>query len=687
LKRHIAVLSDALAELMPTEAMIAPLMRKAVEASYIERGWDIERGLPTRDRSASWPSVLDFAAHVRQVAQTLNYGPEVTANYRGALESRAALFVDATFQDIFAHGGNVPVDELFPIEHDAIVEVEDLPPSEVDIRAFVMTLLLSRLRAVQAARGSQPLVSEPSPRLLEAPVIPSAPNGERTTTLLQVVDEHLRSLRQKAKTDSKRLVKSGDVSVNGVVATKAYRRVSQDDRVMVGGVQVWPRSVELASSTSFGAPLPSKSTPREHLVQVATGPRRWLIVVEEAHNVLDRSFEVRRPSDESNAGRSLLRCIDRLLQEGREMELGVMVIDQSPASLARSVISNTGTKVVMRLEDGAEMEEIGRALGLEEDAWKKLGYLQEGEAIIKASFMDAPVKTARFNKTTSGPSEYERTDTGSVPRYADLGELWSGVLTGARRPDPAWLQEGLSTADGRVDLAAFVGVKGLLEQHRNDAEILAKTRALRTVLAADESRGNHLLDAAQEMFKQRVIVANYQPLLDVARLMFRALVTPAAADPAVRVTAVGIQCASDLMALAGVGNPETWRALLLGISGRPGLRWQDACGRFAGYCSEVGRSDATTPIRVLLLSAETARGAIANGHSVDPVELVLHAQALLQPLIELGSQTEEPAVTQRWQVLADHAVRELTLDMASRYGEGVRTAVAALLSVEATSYA
>ena len=36
------------------------------------------------------------------------------------------------------------------------------------------------------------------------------------------------------------------------------------------------------------------------------------------------------PADESNAGRTLLRCIDRLLQEGREMEIGVMVVDQSP---------------------------------------------------------------------------------------------------------------------------------------------------------------------------------------------------------------------------------------------------------------------------------------------------------------------------------------------------------------------
>jgi hypothetical protein len=106
--------------------------------------------------------------------------------------------------------------------------------------------------------------------------------------------------------------------------------------------------------------------------------------------------------------------------------------------------------------------------------------------------------------------------------------------------------------------------------------------------------------------------------------------------------------------------------------------------RFAGYCNEVGRSDATTPVRVLLLSAETARSTITNGYDADPVELVLHAQALLQPLIELGPQIEEPAVTQRWQVLADHAARELALDMASRHGEGVRSAVAVLLNVEAT---
>jgi len=164
------------------------------------------------------------------------------------------------------------------------------------------------------------------------------------------------------------------------------------------------------------------------------------------------------------------------------------------------------------------------------------------------------------------------------------------------------------------------------------------------------------------------------------------LVQSAAVAPAIRITSVGIQRSADLLALADLGSPEMWRVLLLGLSGAHGVRWQDACKRFSAYCNKVGRSDATIPLRVLLLfSTEIVCSTMKNGHNTDPVELVLHAQDLLQPLIELGPQTEEPAVTQRWQILADHCARELALDLASHHGEGVRAAVAVLLSLEATS--
>jgi hypothetical protein len=687
LKRHIAVLSDAVAELMPTEAMIGPLMRRAVEATYLERGWDIESGRPIDGAEPAWPTVVDFAAQVRLLAQTLNYGPEVSANYRGALENRASLFVDATFQDIFSHGGNVPIDELFPRGHDAIVEVEDLPPCEVDIRAFVMTLLLSRLRAVQGIRGARPHFHAAKP--LEAALSDGRPKTAlESTTVGDLLDEYCAAHKHLRKA---RLLRRGRIVVAGTPATDRRTRVGASDEVEIAGTKIWPRNPPptVASEAAHAllrsaVPRPTSSEGPEEMI--AREPRRWLVVVEEAHNVLDRSFEVRRPADESNAGRTLLRCIDRLLQEGREMELGVMVVDQSPVSLARSVISNTGTKIVMRLEDGAEMEEIGGALGLEKDAWNKLGYLQEGEAIIKAPYMDAPVKTARFVGTTPGPNDDEPTAPGQATSYSTMERLWRPILDGTRMPEQEWLRALLAASGGKVDLAGFVGVKMQLESKHDDADALERTRELRAVIARRHVVPEDLLAASTKTYARTIVHGNNGPLLGVIRLMFRSLLQPSAPDNLHRVVGLGIQRAADLLALAGVGEAPTWRALLLALAGTPGDRWREACQRYCEYCHVVGRQDMTVPIRVLMmLCSEASNGSVRRGAApvtTEPVELVLQTQALLSPVIEPveGDSTDEE-VTRRWRILVDHLTRELAIYVADKVGPETERQVRELFTV------
>ncbi|MHB1955691.1 MAG: ATP-binding protein, partial [Sulfobacillus sp.] len=584
LKRHIAVLSDALADLMPTQAMIGPLMRRAIETAYVERGWDIEHGVPVSGNIPTWPTVLDFSVHVLRIAETLSYGPEVSANYRGALESRASLFLDATFQDVFSHGGNHPIDELFPPGQDAIVEVEDLPPSEVDIRAFVMTLLLNRLRSVQGRR----------------------------------------------------------------------------DYVLANG-----------TTLNTGN----------------TGLRRWLIVIEEAHNVLDRSFEVRRPADESNAGRTLLRCIDRLLQEGREMELGVMVVDQSPTSLARSVISNTGTKIVMRLEDGAEMEEIGRAIGLEEDAWGKLGYLQEGEAIIKASYMDAPVKTARFVRTSPGPSSRPEPDEipegVRSPSYVTMTEIWCPVLNGTQAPDGRWLAAIMAASGGSVALAAFVGATVQMKDNANDVDGSERGDILRAVAAVSDVGLDGLLSAALKVHVAVMGKASQGPLVAVIRIMFRSLLEPAP-DLVARAPALGIRRAADLLEMAGIGEARRWRALFLGLAGRVGDRWRITCHEYTKYCQELGR-DVTAPIRVLiLLWAQMARSAVFRTLTkvdADPIEVILQAQGFVDVVVgPLPEEFSDADLIRGRCEIAEQLAHELALDLADKAGNVVAASVRELLT-------
>ncbi len=707
LKRHVAVLSDALAELMPTEAMIGPLMRRAVEATYLERGWDIENGHPVDDGVASWPTVLDFAAHVRALAQTLNYGPEVTANYRGALENRAALFVDATFQDLFSHGGNKPIDELFPLGHDVIVEVEDLPPSEVDIRAFVMTLLLSRLRSVQGLRQrshTPPLLPAAPDQLEEEPASPvtvEAPQSTRVT-VSDLITEYLAGRRHVKKNERKKLLRSGAVLVSGSSVAQGDREVLASDVVDIAGERVWPRPRPSPAAADSGrdgltlVPAPAATKPTGSTVQALgaaeSSPRRWLVVIEEAHNVLDRSFEVRRPADESNAGRTLLRCIDRLLQEGREMELGVMVVDQSPVNLARSVISNTGTKIVMRLEDGAEMEEIGRALGLDETAWKKLGFLQEGEAIIKASYMDAPVKTARFLRTTEGPAESAPLGAGFAPSYTAIERMWRPILDGAHAPSGKWAQDVVAACAGKVDLAGFVGAKLLLESRRADAEALHQTRELRAILARSSLSASDLLRAAEDAYASALVRGNKDGLLTVIRLIVRALLQPAAPDPGVRVGSAGISGASDLLEHSGLGSSARWRSLFLALARGGGDLWRDACRRLYDYSVTVGNSDPSIPVRLLLerfataTTDESVRAAAAS--SFDPVELVLQVHGLVGRACALAKDDGADAgLVERHRVLVDHIVRQLAVDLASKTSGDRVSSVENVLRMEGLDHA
>jgi hypothetical protein len=684
LKRHIAVLSDALAELMPTEAMIGPLMRRAVEAAYKERGWDIERGRPVREENGlNWPTALDFVAQVRTLAQTLNYGPEVTANYRGALENRAALFVDAAFEGIFSHGGSIAIDDLFPPGRDVIIEVDHLPPSEVDVRAFVMTLLLNRLRATQAVRHDQRGAHTPANDASTIVEAHRTANDENTPMrrLTHVLEECLppRGSKKTRRKHRARVLREGRVMVSGVAANNRTV-IGPCDRVTVDGRLVWPASTPDPDTSKDAEPTRD---------QIWNGSRRWLVVVEEAHNVLERSFEERRPADESNAGRTLLRCINRLLQEGREIELGLMVVDQSPLSLARSVISNTGTKVVMRLEDGAEMEEIGRAMGLDSKAWQKLGYLQEGEAVVKASYMDTPVKTAPFPELSDGPEDGATPpDRGWIPSYVEMESWWLPVLRGTKVPTEQWRDQLLTLAGGSAELAGFVGLKLLLGNLRNDPQAATKSAIFRSQVSRRDVDAEMLLHAAKTAYRKAVADLNSAALLGVERLLFRALArVPCPERKAlVPVVALGIARAAEILEMEGLGRAQAWRSYLARLAGGMSSSWARTILELETYARETGAGDQTACLRVLTLVRAQATEHLASsavaGSTVDPVDLLLQVHRLVGPIIECSANdVHEDEVEHTKAAVGEHLHRQLCLDLARSRGDDHASEIANLLGL------
>jgi len=163
LKQHIAVLADAISDLLPMEALIGPKLREAVERCYHLCGWDIETSTRSTDAKCrlEYPNVAMFSLVVKQIADELtDYSDEVRGNYTGALLNRAAIFMDDVYQDIFAFDGNKPIDEIFPPDKTVIIEMEEMPPSEINMPAFITSLLLHRIRSCQNRKSREGTIDE-----------------------------------------------------------------------------------------------------------------------------------------------------------------------------------------------------------------------------------------------------------------------------------------------------------------------------------------------------------------------------------------------------------------------------------------------------------------------------------------------------------------------------------------------
>jgi len=296
LKQHISVLSDAIADLLPMEALIGPKLREAIERCYHACGWDIE----SSERVSTgcileYPDMALFNLFVNDVAEEMSdYSAEVQGNYKGALLNRASIFMDDVYQDIFASDGNKTIDELFPTDKTVIVEMEEMPPSEINMPAFVVSILLQRLRA--------------------------------------------------------------------------YRN-------------------RIANESTL------------------TDKNGFLIVIEEAHNVLSKKFQDKGDDSQSGKGGHLVNQVTRMLAEGRGLKLGLMIIDQSAANIAPSVVTNTNSKLVFRQEDGTEIETIGKAIGLKKEEWNDLQLLETGEYIVRNSEFLHPVKMAPLSESRNRQHE------------------------------------------------------------------------------------------------------------------------------------------------------------------------------------------------------------------------------------------------------------------------------------------
>ena len=98
-----------------------------------------------------------------------------------------------------------------------------------------------------------------------------------------------------------------------------------------------------------------------------------LILLDEAKRVFDRHKEQRTAEG--------IPTISILASQVREYGMGLIVADQEPGKLARSIIANSATKILFRLGDHQDAEHIARSMGLHDPSLPQR--LTIGQAVVK----------------------------------------------------------------------------------------------------------------------------------------------------------------------------------------------------------------------------------------------------------------------------------------------------------------
>lgn len=111
-------------------------------------------------------------------------------------------------------------------------------------------------------------------------------------------------------------------------------------------------------------------------------PLRHVTVLEEAHNLLP-NCSTNQSEDSSNVQGKSVETISRAISEMRTYGEGFIIVDQSPSAVSKVAISNTSTKIVLRLPDEDDIKAVGTAMSLKETQLKQIPMLPSGYCIVR----------------------------------------------------------------------------------------------------------------------------------------------------------------------------------------------------------------------------------------------------------------------------------------------------------------
>ena len=124
---------------------------------------------------------------------------------------------------------------------------------------------------------------------------------------------------------------------------------------------------------------------REYLktLQKTYRPPRYVIIIEEAHNVVGRAGPASASSEVADSKSFAVEFICRMLSEVRGLEVAVLVVDQMPSTVSSQVMKNTSTKLGFCLPDSEDRKDFGATMNFGPWEFEEMARIATGEAFFR----------------------------------------------------------------------------------------------------------------------------------------------------------------------------------------------------------------------------------------------------------------------------------------------------------------
>lgn len=173
---HIDRLVEILNACWPMYAAMPAVLKDAIERTYVDKGWNLQKSVCSFKDSYKFPTFLDLLTTLPEVVEESSYSNDTKSDYSGALVTRIKSLTNGLNGQLLCSGLEIGDEELF--SQSAIVDLSRIGAMET--RSFFMGILIMKLQEYHMSRKK-----DGNEKLKHLTIIEEAHNLLRRTSMVQ----------------------------------------------------------------------------------------------------------------------------------------------------------------------------------------------------------------------------------------------------------------------------------------------------------------------------------------------------------------------------------------------------------------------------------------------------------------------------------------------------------------------